>query len=83
MPRVSSASQLIQFVLAGIAVSAGSACSSGSMKASRVLAAMGLASDIAGSVVRASFGPSTSAPDIDRFVGEWRRMRRRGKAEAA
>ena len=83
MPAVSSASQLVQFDLAGIAVSAGSACSSGSMKASRILAAMGVEPEIAESVVRVSFGPSTTSADIDRFLEEWRRMRRRGKAEAA
>ena len=60
MPGVTSASQLVQFDLAGIAVSAGSACSSGSMKPSRVLAAMGVAAEIAGSVIRVSFGPETS-----------------------
>jgi len=83
MPGVSSASQLVQFDLAGIAVSAGSACSSGSMKASRVIEAMGLDPEIAGSILRVSFGPSTSSVEIDRFLAEWRRMRRRGKAEAA
>ncbi len=83
MPGVSSASQLVQFDLAGIAVSAGSACSSGSMKSSRILAAMGIEPDLAGSVVRVSFGPFTADADIDRFFEEWRRMRRRGKAEAA
>jgi len=80
---LSSASQLVQFDLAGIAISAGSACSSGSMKASRVLKAMGIDPDIAGSVVRVSFGSSTGGADVDRFFEEWRRMRRRGKAEAA
>lgn len=83
MPGVSSASQLVQFDLAGIAVSAGSACASGSMKAGRVLSAMGVDPGVAGCVVRVSFGPSTDASDIDRFFDEWRRMRRRGKAEAA
>ena len=67
-PASSSASQLVQFDLAGIAVSAGSACSSGSMKPSRVLAAMGVPADIAGSVIRVSFGPHTSADDVDRFL---------------
>ncbi len=83
MPGTSSASQLVQFDLAGVAVSAGSACSSGSMKASRVLSAMGIAPEIAGSVVRVSFGPATSAADVDRFLDEWRALQRRGKAEAA
>ena len=83
MPGVASSSQLVQFDLAGISISAGSACSSGSMKPSRVLAAMGVAEQIAGSVIRVSFGPSTSEADIDRFVAEWRRIRNHAKAEAA
>jgi cysteine desulfurase len=74
MPGVSSASQLVQFDLAGIAVSAGSACSSGSMKPSRVLAAMSMPAEITGSVIRVSFGPQTTRDDIDRFVAEWRRI---------
>jgi cysteine desulfurase len=83
MPGMASASQLAQLDLAGISISAGSACSSGSMKASRVLSAMSLAAEIAGSAIRVSFGPSTSEADVDRFVAEWRRIKERGKAEAA
>ncbi len=74
MPGVSSASQLAQFDLAGIAVSAGSACSSGSMKPSRVLETMGVPAEIAGSVIRVSFGPHTTSEDVDRFLAEWRRI---------
>jgi cysteine desulfurase len=83
MPGVASASQLVQLDLAGISVSAGSACSSGSMKSSRVLAAMGLPEDLAGSVIRVSFGPRTNEQDLERFVGEWRRIRGRAEAAAA
>jgi cysteine desulfurase len=83
MPGIASASQLVQLDLAGISVSAGSACSSGSMKPSRVLAAMGVPAELAASVIRVSFGPSTSEEDVDRFLGEWRRIKNRGKAEAA
>ena len=83
MPGVASASQLVQLDLAGISVSAGSACSSGSMKPSRVLAAMGLNPDIASCVIRVSFGPSTSEMDIERFIAEWRRIKRRGERAAA
>lgn len=83
MPGVASASQLVQLDLAGIAVSAGSACSSGSLKPSHVHAAMGLAPDIAGSTVRVSFGPDTSEADIARFVAEWRRIAERAAARAA
>lgn len=83
LPGVASASQLVQFDLAGIAVSAGSACSSGSMKPSRVLAAMGVDPNIAGCVIRVSFGPATREADVERFLAEWRRIRDRGRAEAA
>jgi cysteine desulfurase len=80
MPGVASESQLVQFDLAGIAVSAGSACSSGAMKASHVLAAMETPAEVASSFLRISFGSSTSNSDIDRFLGEWRRMVDRAKA---
>ena len=83
MPGVASASQLVQFDLAGISVSAGSACSSGSMKPSRVLAAMGVPAEIAGSTVRVSFGPDTSEDNINCFLGERRRIASRAKAQAA
>lgn len=82
-PGASNAALLVQLDLAGIAVSAGSACSSGKMKASEVLAAMNVPADIAGSFIRVSFGPSTSEADIDRFLAEWRRIRSRSKAQAA
>jgi cysteine desulfurase len=83
MPGVASASQLVQLDLAGISISAGSACSSGSMKPSRVLSAMGLDEEIASSVIRVSFGPSTREEDVERFVGEWRKIAGRAKARAA
>jgi cysteine desulfurase len=83
MPGVASASQLVQFDLAGISISAGSACSSGSMKPSKVLAAMGLDPEIAGSAIRVSFGPDTNSADVERFTAEWRRIMSRSKAEAA
>jgi cysteine desulfurase len=83
MPNVASASQLVQLDLAGISVSAGSACSSGSMKPSRVLAAMGIPEQVASCVIRVSFGPSTSDSDIERFVSEWRKIAARAKARAA
>ena len=83
MPGVASSSQLVQFDLAGIAVSAGSACSSGSMKASRVLQAMGLPNEVAGCFIRVSFGPDTSDADVGRFLAEWRRIRDRAAPRAA
>ena len=72
MPGVSARAQLIRFDMAGISVSAGSACSSGTLKASHVLTAMGWDETAAGEVIRVSFGPQTSEADIDRFVATWR-----------
>jgi cysteine desulfurase len=80
MPGASNASLLVQFDLAGIAVSAGSACSSGKMKESAVLAAMGVAPAIANGFLRISFGPSTSEADVDAFLAEWQRIASRSKA---
>jgi cysteine desulfurase len=83
IPGLAGSSQLVQFDLSGIAVSAGSACSSGSMKASPVMAAMGVPDDVASSFVRISFGPDTSQADVDRFVAEWKRIRDRASSRAA
>ncbi|HZC38695.1 MAG TPA: aminotransferase class V-fold PLP-dependent enzyme, partial [Sphingomicrobium sp.] len=83
LPGAASASLLVQFDLAGIAVSAGSACSSGAMKGSAVLAAMGVPEDIAGGFLRISFGPGTSEADIDRLLNEWRRIAERTAQRAA
>lgn len=74
MPGVPAAAQMMQLDLAGIAVSAGSACSSGSLKASHVLAAMGLPEEEAREVIRISFGPQTCASDIHALLAEWRRL---------
>ena len=74
MPGVSARAQLIQFDMAGISVSAGSACSSGSLKTSHVLAAMGWDDEAAAQVVRVSFGPQTSEADVDRFLSAWTAM---------
>ena len=83
MPGASNASLLVQFDLAGIAVSAGSACSSGKMKKSAVLAAMDVDAQTADGFLRISFGPSTSEADIDAFLAEWQRIAGRGAARAA
>jgi len=83
MPGVSSASQLVQFDLGGISISAGSACSSGSMKPSHVLEAMHVPPELAASVVRVSFGPSTSEADIERFLEVWRGIANRSRTAAA
>jgi cysteine desulfurase len=81
MPGVPGASQMMQLDLAGIAVSAGSACASGSLKTSHVLTAMGWSEDEAREVIRVSFGPATGESDIDALLGEWRALY--GKRRAA
>ncbi len=80
MPGVPAAAQMMQFDLAGIAVSAGSACSSGSLKTSPVLAAMGMDEESAREVIRVSFGPDTDGAKLDRFVHEWRALAARRRA---
>ena len=80
LPSASSAALLVQLDLAGIAVSAGSACSSGKMKDSAVLAAMDVAPDIANGFLRISFGPHTTEAEIDTFLAEWARIASRQKA---
>jgi len=80
LPGASSASLLVQFDLAGIAVSAGSACSSGKMKESAVLAAMGVAPDVAAGFLRISFGPHTTEAEVDAFLTEWSRIASRARA---
>lgn len=76
MPGTPSAAQLIRFDMAGIAVSAGSACASGSLKPSHVLAAMGWSEDRGREVVRVSFGRTTGETEIDRFIAAWRDVAR-------
>ena len=80
MPGVAASSQLINFDMAGIAVSAGSACSSGTLKTSHVLGAMGWDERSASEVVRVSFGADTSESDIARFLDVWRNIVIRAKA---
>jgi cysteine desulfurase len=81
MSGVTGAAQMMQLDLAGIAVSAGSACASGSLKTSHVLAAMGWDEETAREVIRVSFGPRTSRADIDALLAEWRTLA--GKRRAA
>lgn len=83
LPGLSAAAQLIRFDLAGVAVSAGSACSSGTMRPSHVLAHMGWEAAAAGEVIRVSFGRSTTPADIERFISVWAEIAREARARAA
>tara|TARA_B100000902_G_scaffold27178_1_gene32718 strand:+ start:449 stop:1432 length:984 start_codon:yes stop_codon:yes gene_type:complete len=67
-PGWSGETQVIQLDLAGYAVSAGSACSSGKVKASAVLQSMGLDIEQASCGLRVSLGPQTTIEDINGFV---------------
>jgi cysteine desulfurase len=75
--------QVMAMDLAGFAVSAGSACSSGKVRPSRVLAAMGLAPEAAGSAIRVSLGPATTRDEVARFAEAWAFAYRRHRARAA
>ncbi|HEX2803286.1 MAG TPA: aminotransferase class V-fold PLP-dependent enzyme [Sphingomicrobium sp.] len=83
LPGATSAALLAQFDLAGMAVSAGSACSSGKAKASHVLAAMDVPEQVSAGFLRISFGPDTSEEDIDSFLAEWGRIAERAATKAA
>ena len=80
VPGWKAETQVVQMDLAGFAVSAGSACSSGKVKASRVLKAMGYDEKTAGSAIRVSIGPSTTAADLDSFADAWLKEYKRYKA---
>jgi cysteine desulfurase len=71
LPGASSETQLIALDLAGVCVSNGSACSSGTVKASAVLKAMSVADDIANCALRVSLGWNSTEKDIDVFIQKW------------
>ena len=74
---------VIKLDLAGIAVSAGSACSSGKVGASHVLAAMGIDERFARSAIRLSLGWSTSADEVEAFLERFARLRATGSRRVA
>lgn len=80
LPGVPAATQLMALDLAGICVGAGAACSSGTMRPSHVLRAMGLGEREAGEAVRVSTGWSTTSADIDRFLDAYAALARRRAA---
>ena len=75
--------QVMQMDLSGFAVSAGSACSSGKVRRSRVLTAMGYDDLAAGSAIRVSLGPATEEEDVVRFAEVWAEAHRKFRARAA
>ena len=76
-----SETQIMGLDLAGFAVSAGSACSSGKVKPSRVLTAMGLSDTAARSAIRASFGWASKPEDFDALANAWIKMAARARPQ--
>lgn len=74
VPGLKAETAIIGFDLEGVAVSSGSACSSGKVQPSHVLTAMGYGPDVARSAVRLSLGWSTTDTDIDRCLEAWRKL---------
>lgn len=82
-PGMSAETLLMAFDLEGIAVSSGSACSSGKVAKSHVLGAMGAAPEISRAAIRVSLGWDTTENHIDHFIAAWRKIFERHKARAA
>lgn len=71
MPGMSAQAQMVRFDGVGISVGAGSACSSGSLKTSHVLSAIGVDPALAANAIRVSFSLDTSEDDVMTFVRAW------------
>ncbi len=74
LPGMKAETAVIAFDLEGIAVSSGAACSSGKVRPSHVLAAMGVSPALTRGAVRASLGWETAEIDVERFQIAWRKL---------
>lgn len=83
MDRLGAAAQLIRFDALGFAISAGSACSSGTLKRSRALGAFGIEPDVADRTVRISIGWNTTPAELDAFADAWLKISGEGGTRAA
>ena len=83
MPGVKAETQVMAFDLAGIGVSAGSACSSGKVRTSHVLTAMGVPDALAATAIRISLGRDTTEAEVDRMIEAWGELRARTNRGAA
>ncbi len=77
LPGWRSDTHMMQLDLAGVAVSSGSACSSGKVAASHVLKALGVPEPLAQGAIRVSLGPTTTDAEIDRFIEIWTGLHKR------
>jgi cysteine desulfurase len=73
-PGLGSETQLMALDLDGVAVSSGSACSSGKVRPSHVLTAMGVPEALAACAIRVSLGWRSTGEDVDRLIDSWRRL---------
>jgi cysteine desulfurase len=80
LPGIPAESQILALDLAGVAVGAGAACSSGKIARSHVLAAMNVPDEVAASAIRVSLAPGTTKADIDAFLTAWIDLRARARA---
>ncbi|MFW8634673.1 cysteine desulfurase family protein [Cribrihabitans pelagius] len=83
VPGWKGETQVMQMDLAGFAISAGSACSSGKVRASAVLTAMGYGEAEAQGAVRVSLGPATTEEEVLRFADAWLQKEKKHRARAA
>ena len=83
VPGWKGETQVMQMDLAGYAISAGSACSSGKVKASRVLKAYGYDDDVAASAIRVSIGPDTTKEELKGFADAWLAQKAKLRIRAA
>jgi cysteine desulfurase len=74
VPGLRAETALINLDLDGFAVSSGSACSSGKVAPSHVLAAMGVPASLAAGAIRVSIGPTTSENEVDLFLEAWTKL---------
>jgi cysteine desulfurase len=82
-PGLLAETLVMAFDLDGIAISSGSACSSGKVSRSHVLTAMGVAPEVAVGAIRVSLGWSTTEEDIATFIAAWHRIVARQRSKAA
>ena len=80
MPGLKAETQVMALDLAGVAVGAGSACSSGKVSPSHVLRAMGADTETADCAIRVSLGWASEAADVDAFLEAWGGLLRRTEA---
>jgi cysteine desulfurase len=74
VPGLKAETAVVRFDLEGIAVSSGSACSSGKVQPSHVLQAMGYGPELVRSAIRFSLGWETADADVDQTIKAWRKL---------